>query len=147
MFFSNLYSRLLRVLSSARVRATPLTVKDHVTVHGYDTLRHVINNGHMNLAEFLASIGLSGEYQVWVDAPDLDEDGEAAKQARQDFEEIYGVEPLPNDPIDLDDYGRVDLFTIVDHCTDELIGDALFIHNENRWVFEFDLGYMGSSAN
>lgn len=145
MFLSRWYNKL-RSMHSTRKLTLPIMPSAHVCVHGHDPLLHIVDNGDLSLDEFLSSIGMTGEYQIWVDAPDLEDDGPAAQQARQDAIDD-GFEPLPNQPIDLDSYGRVSLFTIVDNSTDQLLGDALYLHDQHRWIFEEDIDCLGASAN
>lgn len=142
-----------------------------------DPLKHVLRNGDLTLEQYLASIGLNGEMEVWAEVEDLNGDAEgdayldAVMDAMADEMDFHLREsgdddsdgpdldnvtlsmPLPNEKLPmasggfLDDLGPCDIYTIIERESQTLIGDAILVKNENRWLFEFDLEYMSTLCN
>jgi hypothetical protein len=122
----------------------------------------VAQNGHLSLGEYLASIGIVGEFEVWsqIDDTNSDTDLEIYAEALGDsiFEAAAGSKavslPQPNAPMSMldgsgfvDDLGPCDIYTIVDHKTGQIIGDAVLVKNDNRWIMEYDEGCMACLCN
>lgn len=138
--------------------------KVHTTAHGREVDDHVLRNGDLDLNEYLASIGLTGQFEVWAEVVDVNGDTGAETDAYLDAmtdaladalergDDMVDM-PIPNDPLSmanggyLDDLGRVTIYTIVNHDTQEIIGDAIHAHDEYRWLFEYHPGYMGAICN
>lgn len=168
MFFSRAYNKLRRTIAPDNKQARKLTVKDHERVHGKahgrDLDSHVVRNGHLELGEYLASIGVTGQFEVWAEVVDvngntgaetdayLDAMADALADALERGDDHVDM-PMVNDPMSMangqyiDDLGHVTIYTIVDHETQTIIGDAIRAYDQERWYFEYHPEYMGCVCN
>lgn len=168
----NPFRRLLNKLSSNG----KLGPNQDINGNELDPLKHLHRNGNLTLEQYLASIGIQRKVEVWCQVDDFngEAEGDAYLDAvmdsmecemdwhlseRSKLEDLDIADdvcvdfPLPNEKIILsdgtvlDNLGPCDVYTVIDSETQVIIGDAILIKGQNRWIMDYDSESMGCTCN